>query len=64
MCQKQQQLPIETHEGLIDSICLWELIAPKISSLVSVEYMEKLHEMFLLGILGLEWIFSDLGGWG
>ena len=63
ICQKQQQLPIETHEGLVDSICLWEWIAPKISSLVSVEYMAKLYEMFLLGTLGLEWIWG-MGGWG
>ena len=56
--QKQQQLPMETHENLIDAICLWTWLAPKLQSLISPEYMEKLTDMFRNGKLGLNWFLG------
>lgn len=50
-CQKLQQLPMDAHENLVDAICLWVWLRPKIESLVSSEYMKKLEEMFARGIL-------------
>lgn len=51
ICQKMQQLPMATHEGLVDIICLWNWLAPKIQGLVSAEYMDKLEDMFLAATL-------------
>ena len=51
-CQKQQQLSMETHENLVDAICLWLFLKPKIESLVSAEYMARLEELFMQGPLG------------
>ncbi len=50
-CQKMQQLPMATHEGLVDIICVWHWLYPKIQGLVSVEYMDKLEDMFEAGSL-------------
>ena len=50
--QKQQQLPMDTHENMIDGICLWMWLAPKLQSLVTSEYMAKLTDMFHKGKLG------------
>lgn len=50
--QKQQQMPLEFHETLVDVICLWQWLAPKLSGLISAEYLDKLREMFDGGSLG------------
>lgn len=52
--QKQQQLPMDTHENMIDGICLWTWLAPKLQSLVTAEYMAKLVDMFHGGKLALK----------
>ena len=56
-CQKQQQVPMETHENMFDGICLWMWLVPKLQSLLTAEYMEKLTDMFRQGSLGLLYIF-------
>lgn len=54
-CQKQQQLSLDTHENMIDGICLWVWLRPKIEALVSAEYMTKLEDMFFQGTLVGSW---------
>jgi len=50
--QKQQQWPMDVHEQLVDAICLWQWIHPKLACLISADYMTKLDDMFAAGSLG------------
>lgn len=42
---------MDVHENMVDAICLWVWLRPKIESLVSAEYMVKLEDMFFRGNL-------------
>ena len=43
---------METHENMVDGICLWSWLVPKLQSLITAEYMAKLEDMFHRGKLG------------
>lgn len=43
---------MDVHEQLVDAICLWQWIHPKLAGLISADYMTKLDDMFAAGSLG------------
>ncbi len=58
--QKQHQLTIEEHVNLMDMVCLWLYVAPKLKAEVSADVFEHYEAMFADGCPG-QVIFSGLG---
>ena len=51
-CQKTHQLSLEEHQDLMDVVCLWSWLRPKIQSALEVNNIKHLDSLFDDGILG------------
>lgn len=60
-CQKTHQLSLEEHQELMDIVCLWSWLRPKIHSTMEVSSIQHLDTLFDNGILGRK--CGVLGGW-
>ena len=54
---------MDAHENLMDAMCLWLWLKPKVSGLVSGDYMAKLEDMLMKGSLGCTKGGSSLKVW-
>ena len=57
LAQKQHQLTVEEHMALMDNVCLWLFVAPKLKAEVSADVFEHYEAMFADGCPGLKWYF-------
>ena len=50
--QKSKQKSLEHHQQLMDAVCLWQWLRPQMATAVDANYMQKLEEMWMEGLLG------------